>query len=314
MSKKQKKEKKRDFTFLFFLAISAGLWLLIKLSEDYSTQATFSLRLENVPTDQWISSGEQTVKFSVEADGFHTLKYILIRETKRFVSIPLDKVPYRLENGTTYSFGSQYVADILSDVLDVNAANITMNEDKVYFNMEALKSKVVPVNLQSDVHTQRQYDTYGLPVVEPATVTVYGPQAVIDTLRSVKTALLSKSEANATFSENVALDLAGGLLRSETQSVKVTIEVVQFTETELEIPISVDNPESIRLFPDAVKVRFILAIKDFPTISADDFRIEVDATQADGEQTLLDVNIVKQPNHIELLAVEPQKVEYLLVE
>ena len=80
MSEEQPKGKQRSFTFLVFLAISAVLWLLIKLSGTYSTQATFALRLENAPANQWISSGEQTVKFSVEADGFHTLNYKLIRE------------------------------------------------------------------------------------------------------------------------------------------------------------------------------------------------------------------------------------------
>ena len=108
--KVERKNKRSIFTFLVFLLISTAAWFLIKLSENYVTQATFRLQIEGVPADKWIPSEEQSVMVSLNIDGFHTLRSKMMRDQKRCITIPLNEVPYRLENGNTYSFSSQYVA------------------------------------------------------------------------------------------------------------------------------------------------------------------------------------------------------------
>ncbi len=77
------KEKSSIFTFLVFLLISTVLWLMVKLSESYTTQVVFRLRIADVPADKWLAADEQTAKLSMTADGFTTLRYRLIRESQR---------------------------------------------------------------------------------------------------------------------------------------------------------------------------------------------------------------------------------------
>ena len=87
---KQKVERKSNrsiLTFLVFLAISTGAWFLVKLSENYTTQTVFRLQFAEVPADQWIPSKDHLVKMSLNIDGFHTLRYKMIREPKRMVTI-----------------------------------------------------------------------------------------------------------------------------------------------------------------------------------------------------------------------------------
>ena len=301
--------------FLICLAISTGLWMLIKLSGQYTTQATFGVRLVDAPTDQLVTSDEQqSVKFSLQAKGFKTLGCKLLSDSKRSVSVSLAEVPYHLESGNTYSLSSQYVAEQIANLLDVSASDITMNDNKLYFDMETMKSKVVPVVLRSDIRTQQRYETYGLPIIEPATVTVFGPKAVLDTLTSVPTQMLAKSLVSQTIEETVGLDFSGGVLRCDVTEAKVTIEVLQFTEQELVVPVSMPDTLKIRLFPETVKVKYIVAMKDYPSMTADMFKVEIDPMQLDGEHILLDVKLSKQPDNIELLSVDPQRIEYLLVE
>ena len=120
--------KSSFFTFLIFVVISAMAWLVVKLSENYTTQTQFRLRIEEVPADKWLSTPEQTAKLSLTTNGFHTLRYKMMREQKRVVSLPLDEVPYRLESGTTYSFSSLYVTERVAEMLGVNANDLTMND------------------------------------------------------------------------------------------------------------------------------------------------------------------------------------------
>lgn len=308
------KNKRPILTFLVFLILSTALWLLIKLSENYTTQTMFRVALSEVPADEWISSPEQTIKLSMDIDGFHTLKHEMIRESKREVTIPLSEVPYRLENGTTYTFGTQYVAEQIADILGINASDITMNESRVYFNMEPLKSKVVPVRLRSDIKTQRQYDVYGIPILEPSSITAYGPEEVIDTLKSVSTVMLSKNNADQDFSETVALDLPEGKIQSNTKSVKVSINVVKFTETDIKVPISTPDSLKLRLFPEEMTVKCLVAIKDYASVVPENFRVEPDMEQLKTRQPLLDLHLVIWPQHIQVLETSPDKVEYIIVE
>lgn len=308
------KHKRPILTFLVFLILSTALWLLIKLSEKYTTQTMFRMVLKDVPADRWLASPEQTAKLSMEIDGFHMLKYGMIREAKRTVSIPLGNISYRIENGNTYSFSSQYVAERIANRLDINTSDITMNDDKIYFNMDPLKSKVAPVRLRSDIKMQRQYDIYGIPILDPPAITVYGPEEIIDTLKFVPTVVLAKNNVGESFSETVALDLPEGKIQSNTSSVKVAVEVVKFTETDIQVPISTPDSLKLRLFPETMTVKCLVAIKDYAAMVPENFRVVPDMAQLKARQPLLDLHLVSWPQHIQVIETSPEKVEYIIVQ
>ena len=312
--KVERTNKHSFFTFLVFLAISTAAWFLVKLSENYVTQTSFRLFLVEAPADKWVSSEGQSVKMSLNIDGFHTLRYKMIREPNRVVSIPLDEVPYRLENGNTYSFSSQYVAEKLAENLGIAAADITMNDDKVYFTMDALKSKVVPVVLQSDIKTLRQYDLYGVPVLDPASVTIFGPQEVIDSITVVKTELLSMSNVSQNFTATVLLDLLGGRIKSNIKEVKAEVQVEKYTEMDVEVPIKVKGDVRVRFFPETMSVKCLVAVRDYASITPEHFRVAVDNRQMEAMQPLLDVRLASWPPTVQILSTRPDKVEYLIVQ
>ena len=314
---KQKVERKSNrsiLTFLVFLAISTGAWFLVKLSENYTTQTVFRLQFAEVPADQWIPSKDHLVKMSLNIDGFHTLRYKMIREPKRMVTIALNEVPYRQEDENTYSFSSQYVAEKVADMLDISPSDITMNDGKIYFDMDWLKSKVVPVVLRSDIKTQRQYDLYGIPVLDPSSVTIYGPQEVIDTVRSVRTELVSRANVSESFSETVNLDLSGGKIHSNTKAVRATVNVEKYTEMDVEVPIRVADSLRMRFFPETMTVKCLVAMKDYASVVPDDFSVTVDVRQLQVLEPLLDLRLAAWPQTVKILSTRPDKVEYLIVQ
>ena len=312
--KSERKNKRSVLTFLVFLAISTALWFLTKLSDDYSTQAIFSLQFEEVPADKWVSSPNAAVKMSLNTDGFHTLRYKMVREPNRVITIPLDEVPYRQENVNTYSFSSQYVAERVAELLSINTSDVVMNDAVVYFNMDVLKSKVVPIAFQSDIKTLRQYEVYGIPTLDPPTIAIYGPQEVIDTVKSVKTNKVSKINVSQSFRETVGLDLLGGKIRSNVKEVTVEVNVEKFTEKDIEVPIKVADSLRMRFFPETVKVKCLVAIKDYASIAPEDFSVAVDRQQLEALQPLLDVRLASWPQYVQVLSTSPDKVEYLIVQ
>lgn len=310
--KVERKNKRSIFTFLIFLVISTAAWFLVKLSEDYVTQTSFRLQLEEMPADKWVSSDEQSVKMSLNIDGFHTLRYKMIRD--RFVSIPLNEVSFRLENGNIYSFSSQYVAEKVAEKLGINASDITMNDAKIYFTMEVLKSKVVPIVLHSDITTARQYDIYGIPMLDPSSVTIYGPQEVIDTIKTVRTKPLTMNNVSQTFSAIVPLDLLEGKLHSNVKEVKAEVQVEKYTEMDIEVPIQATDSLKLRFFPETMSVKCLVAMRDYASITPESFKVAVDKQQLKAMQPLLDVSLASWPPTVQILSTRPDKVEYLIVQ
>ena len=307
------KDKSKFLTFLVFLLISAALWFLIKLTKDYTAQTEFTVVYTEVPASKWISTPEQQVKLSFVADGFAVLRHNLVRPQRRVVSIPLDEVPYRLEGGNTYSFSTQYVVERVADWLGVPSGNITINDDKQYFNMEDLQQKELPVEVPLDVKTQRQYLVYGTPKVEPATVTVYGPKNVLDTMTMVHTAVFSAVNASGKLTQTLPVDYYEGTVRSEQTTVVVTVEVEQYTETDIEVPVRVSDSINCRFFPEAMKVKCLVPIRDFASVNAASFLVLADTAQLHRLQPLLDIHLDKVPEHVQIIKTEPEQVEYLIV-
>ena len=310
--KVERTNKHSAFTFLIFLVISTAAWFLVKLSENYVTQTTFRLQMEEVQADKWISSDEQSVKMSLNIDGFHTLRYKMIRD--RVVTIPLNEVSYRLENGNTYSFSSQYVAEKVAEKLNINASDITMNDAKIYFTLDALKSKVVPVVLQSNVTTARQYDIYGIPTLDPSSVTVYGPQEVIDTIKTVRTEPLIMNNVSQNFNATLPLDLLDGRIHSNVKEVKAEVQVEKFTEMDVEVPIKMTDSLKMRFFPETMTVKCLVAMRDYASITPENFTVAVDKQQLKAMQPLLDVRLASWPPTVQIISTRPDKVEYLIVQ
>lgn len=306
------KVKRKSLTFFVFLAISTALWLLIKLSQEYTTQSSFTLQIEDVPCDKWIASPTQSVKFAFETDGFITLAHNLIREQKRTVSISLNEVPYRSESGTSYSFSSNYVAERLAERLGIEVTDITMNDATIYFDMEELKSKVVPVTLKEDLHLQQQYGRYGLPIITPASVTLYGTEEMLSKIQAIETQLLVKENLSQSFSETVPLNLLDGAIRCNVNEVEVKVDIEKYTEIDLEVPINPIDSLEIRFIPSAVKVKCLVAIKDYAKTNADAFSAFPDSADFANRNPLLHISL-QSPGNLQILGVTPERVEYIII-
>lgn len=307
------KVKRKSLTFIVFLAISTALWFLIKLSKDYTSQTSFTLQFENIPSDKWISTPTQTVKFSFTADGFLTLAYNLVREQKRVASISLNEVPYRHEGDITYSFSSNYVAEILAERLGIDVTDITMTDATIYFNLEQLKSKVVPVSLKEEIIVQRQYERYGLPIITPANVTIYGNQEMLDSLQTIETQTLVKDNLSQSITENVPLNLMNGAIRCNVDQVEVNINIEKFTEKDIEVPIQSPDGLNIRFIPASIKVKCMVAIKDFAQTTSDAFTATVDTSEISERNPLLRVSM-QSPGNVQVLNATPERVEYIIID
>ncbi|MBQ3709153.1 MAG: YbbR-like domain-containing protein [Bacteroidales bacterium] len=307
------KDKRKFLTFLVFLLISVALWFLIKLTKEYTTQTEFTVVYTDVPASKWISTSEQQVKLSFVADGFITLRHNMVRPQKRVVDISLNDVPYRLEGGNTYSYSAQYVAERVADWLGVSSGDVTVNDDKQYFNMEELQSVELPVVVPLDVKTQRQYFIYGSPQIVPATVTVYGPKRVLDTMTMVHTETFRAIDAAGVLTQTLPIDYYDGVVRSEQPTAEVTLRVEQYTEADYEVPVTVTDTLDCVFF-ETMKVKCLVPVCDYAAINASSFTVLADTAQLHQRQPLVEIHLTRVPENVQVVKTEPDKVDYKIME
>ena len=88
----------------------------------------------------------------------------------------------------------------------------------------------------------------------------------------------------------------------------------KFTEKDVEVPIKVADSLRMRFFPETMKVKCLVAIKDYASIVPEDFSVAVDRQQLEALQPLLDVRLASWPQYVQVLSTSPDKVEYLIVQ
>ena len=70
---------------------------------------------------------------------------------------------------------------------------------------------------------------------------------------------------------------------------------------------------TLRFFPETMKVKCLVPIRDYASISGASFKVLADTAQLHHLEPLLDIKLVQVPENVQVLKTEPDKVEYLIV-
>ena len=101
-----------------------------------------------------------------------------------------------------------------------------------------------------------------------------------------------------------------------TPEVLFFVPVEKFTEGSVEIPVraaNVRNDLLLRTFPDKVKVRFLVPLSKYSLVKPGLFEAIVNAAEiGDGGTSRLQVTVMVAPAYVRDVAVEPERVEFIL--
>jgi YbbR domain-containing protein len=100
------------------------------------------------------------------------------------------------------------------------------------------------------------------------------------------------------------------------RKVTLTIPVEQFTEAEIKVPVKIINlPDSIdiKIFPDVVTVRYLVAISDFKRLAEEPFEVFLDIGNTDLKSSeKIPVEIRNVPSFIRSVSITPSRVDFLI--
>ncbi|MDV7393427.1 hypothetical protein RZS08_18785, partial [Arthrospira platensis SPKY1] len=96
------------------------MWLLIRLSSIYVVSYSLPLTFTEIPAEIWIDNENRNhnIRIAISATGFTQLKAsFIIQRNKSGLPIPLNKLPWRKQNQSSFYINANSLSYLISDEL-----------------------------------------------------------------------------------------------------------------------------------------------------------------------------------------------------
>ena len=313
MAKEERKQAVSGLSgILIFILISTLLWLIIKLSDTYTVTVPFAIHYVDIPASQIVQDNDNEVQVTVTTTGFKLLNYYFKTKPNRKIDISLKDVKYKKNEDKVYSYNSRFIVDKIGEFLSSNTNDITIPDDVQYFSMSRLASKKVKIIPETNFSFEKQYNYYGEPSSTPDSITIYGSVDDVNMTKEIKTEVIIRKNVNQNVETKAKIDL-NERLKADIEEVEVSVNIEKYTESKVEIPIAIPGNLKMHLYPNKASVRYIVAMKDFAIINNLSFKAEVDTTDMFFSD-VLPIKLVLYPNNTQIIDIEPNEVEYIIVQ
>jgi hypothetical protein len=299
--------------FLVFLCLSFVFWMLTKLSKVYKSDIEFSVNYHNLPAKRVIQNDPvKQITSSVKASGFSLLNYKINPKT---LEVDIHNLAYK--TGSMFYYLPNANLTQLSAQLDVDSSIERVLQDTIFFNLGLNKTKKIPVKFNSDIKYKLGYNLVGNVSVEPDSIEITGPEAILDTINNIRTDKVELLNISSGFSEVVKLNLIGAeKITYATDQVSVSGNVDKFTEGSFIVSFNIINaPLEYRLttFPREVKILYQVGLSDYNKVVKENFVIECDySVSVDNNLTYLIPELKEGSTLITSVRIIPNKIEFLI--
>lgn len=307
----------KAFVFLVCLALASFLWFLNALEKKYTDHISVPIKYINLPKDKELV-GKLPMKFDLTVDAFG---YTLLRHKLRLAYLPVlidvnELTNNYLENKhlSKYTISTSGHKDEIAKQISSEIDIISIRPDSISFFVSNVIEKLVKVHPVVKVHLAKEFILQKLPIVNPRTILVRGPQEILDTLQFINTKLIELKNLSQSVEKKIGLALLTSL-KSDVAEVKVQIAVEQFTEVKFDIPVIILNqPDSliIKTFPAKVRVTGRVGLSQYNKLTNSNFRAVVDYSHRSGLQSKLPVILDRVPETVLSVDYFPKEVEYII--
>jgi len=307
---------RRVLVYFFFLLLSVLFWFLTAMNKDYPTTISYPVRYIKFPEKQvLVNDIPDRLELSVNAGGYTLLKYKLRSYIDPIIFDVETFSPNRVlgDLSTMYIKTNSAREDITKQLADIEIVSIS--PDTLFFQFADKMSKKVPVEPDFEISFEKQYMQVGPYLVEPDSVTISGPEVIIDTIKVVNTEQVIMSDVNRSFDMELKMQ-PQNKVEFDPLEVWIQVPIEKFTEASLKVQIEVVNmPDSLLLrpFPPAVTVNCQIGLSAYETLNEHLFRAVIDYAEVGNMLgNKLQVQIIKMPVYIQSVNFTPKSVEYIV--
>lgn len=285
------------------------------MSQDYTTDIDFPVEYTNPPSGQILTfTHDSIVSIKLTSRGFDLLN-ILFLESRDPILINLSGGNIRKNQSSisSYILTRNINSQILRQIEFTDRIS-EISPDTLYFDLEKIISKKVEIISDIQFTPKTQYYQYDKIIVSPDSITISGPPSMIDTINYIKTFETRFLNVDKNIKSRIRLQKpnSNNKLTISSDSVDLFLPIEKFTENTIYSPIVIRNAElgTIKLFPDNVKVTYLIALKDYSNFQTNMLSVGINFDKNKNRQT---VELFNQPSFIRITNIEPETLEYIII-
>ena len=259
---------KRTSTLVFFTCflLSSLLWIFNTLSKKTNQSIIREINIIDIPNHIALDSlSKKHVEIKLEGYGSAMLKLFF---NPKKINIEYNNIKNGIANLTKGNIHKS-IPD------DLNIVEIKPTELKCFFSKQTTKK--IPISVKNiNINCKSPYKIYGSIMIRPDSIIISGSEAEINKIKewNVKPITFENVKKNI----NTIIHLEESQLLANKNEIILQVNVDEFTEGEIEIPIKIPNyyEKDMKLRPQSLKIKYLVAVKNYNKISVNDFQIICD--------------------------------------
>ncbi|MFT7072019.1 hypothetical protein [Patiriisocius sp. Uisw_017] len=298
--------------FFFFLILATVFWVLTKFSkQDTATFQSFILYTNAPQGTVFSDNNPKKISYTVSANKFELL-YLYFK--RPIINVDVSEIA-DIKSRKVFISETELSPLIQKQIKSGGTVNKTSPQE-LEIILDAVNFKKIAIQLSSDIKYKDGFQQVGRPKLEPDSLIVTGAKKYIDTLQIIKTQILSLNNIEDDITTTLAFQkIDTAKIKIESKNVVVSIDVEEFSQKEISIPIEVINQPmegTIKLLPKTIKLTFTVPVSLFNTISVKDFKIICDYDKRNKEDNFMTPELIEIPNEILNIEMETKKIDILL--
>ncbi|MDY0200009.1 MAG: hypothetical protein WC951_10570 [Bacteroidales bacterium] len=318
ITKQKTRFKTRLAIFGFFCVVASILWYLNKLTYEYTSEITFPLKVQNMPSGKvLVGDPPKQIPLQIRGYGYILLRYRLGASLSP-IYVDLEQAPLMpfKNSDTKYFLLTSTLRNIISNQLQSNLQLGSVGIDTLHFEFAKMVQKKVEVKLDLAYTLERQHILANPIILLPDSIVISGPRTLIDTITSIYTKPLKLDKLSSTYTTMVPVNEIKQVGLSHRR-VSVTIPVEKYTEANISKTIEIRNlPDSLKLIllPKMASIKCNVLVSRYRELiegGGVTLYVNYDALNI-RENSKLEVQVEAKTYSVKVIEVSPKYVDYLI--
>jgi len=297
---------KRRSTLIFFICflLSTILWIFNTLSKKTVKTITQEIHIIEIPPHLILDSlSQKNLEIKIEGYGFEMFQ--LFFNTEEF------NIQYsEIENGTI-NLNSKKVSTFFPNNVNI----LDINPNKINCSFSAQKTKKVPINIDNiKITCKSPYKKSGAISIDPDSILISGSTLELEGINEWKVQPIVFENVDQKIDKIIYLEKSH--LINNTEKIKLQVNIDKFTESEIKIPIKIINkPEerNIDFTPKSLKIKYLVATKNYKKVSENDFQIIVDWKDLKVDKREIQIKDIIEPDYIKIVNMKKLENEKISI-
>ncbi|MBN2746684.1 MAG: hypothetical protein JXR34_08145 [Bacteroidales bacterium] len=304
--------------YFIFLVLTSVLWLMMKLSDNYSRQVEVKLNFVDLPSGFAIyHQSDSFVTINVSAEGFKMISLLGEGANELPVSINDVLISQQSDGRRIANLNGTVLKKIINEQLGYNISEKNIHPESISVFMDIVDTSEVPVFINLNITPRTGYRIYGDLKIKPEKINVVGPRIIVDTIHRISSERIFAKDVHESFYQVIPLVSVCKYVDYEFDRVDVNVDVVEFIESQMEVPISLKTDITgmkFRIIPEKVRLNFQVALPDYPAIKPEMFEVvaQLDSMRLLRHSGLIPV-LTKYPSNIYNPKLNVEKVDFIVV-